>query len=238
MIMFAPIPFLEYCMGVFKGTRKFPARDMELFVWIGMFIRYEKYRVQPSNKPNSTSSKNRNRRRKFLCLFKKRKAPSSPVQGQVICNSPSDGKPPSGNPETLKSRSEKAKDLATKRDNWKCVLTGAAMPERAHIFPWAANKSTKSLESLESVAHNTMWFYTEEFKNEHDNIFEDLLTKGTGCSDEYWNILCLNPILHVIWGKCFWCFQCLDITQAKPRAKIQLSDRCLGGLSNAIIKQS
>ncbi|KAM7197636.1 hypothetical protein V8F20_006526 [Naviculisporaceae sp. PSN 640] len=108
------------------------------------------------------------------------------------------------------SRSQPAKDLAAKRDDWECVLTGTAMPERAYIFPFSANHNLESLERLRGVSKMANLLWDKEWADNND-IDSGLLDGGIGCSDQYWNIICLSPVLHTLWAKCFWCFQFLEI---------------------------
>ncbi|MGE4341380.1 MAG: hypothetical protein AB7E55_36355, partial [Pigmentiphaga sp.] len=89
------------------------------------------------------------------------------------------------------------------------LFTHTAHPEACHIVPFAFNSTTTNLI-----------VYTKRFMNALALLFfpaddrytcRDLIGVKLGGSDRHWNMLSINPYLHVLWAKPYWAIQCLGI---------------------------
>ncbi len=81
-------------------------------------------------------------------------------------------------------------------------MTKAISPEVCHIIPFSINNDLSKIDSLGRMQHSMR----------HWILQPRLLLHTPGCSDNVWNMLCLNRQMHKWWGECLWALKCLGIT--------------------------
>ncbi|KAL1892343.1 hypothetical protein Sste5346_007081 [Sporothrix stenoceras] len=98
-------------------------------------------------------------------------------------------------------------ELCLKRDDGRCLITGAKGATACHIFPFAANSTQTSLNALRKLE-------TDIKLTTYGN--QDLLVKDLQCSDQSWNLLSLDPALHKWWARGYFGLRFQDIKEVDP----------------------
>ena len=99
--------------------------------------------------------------------------------------------------------------IRKRMDGGKCVVMGTANPEACHIIPWA---SCKNAENLAAFSKALGLLAQRLFPNSHNSMVTMRhFIESPGVSDKTWNMISLNPQLHVWWGKAYFAFKCLGI---------------------------
>ncbi|RCI10340.1 hypothetical protein L249_4345, partial [Ophiocordyceps polyrhachis-furcata BCC 54312] len=125
------------------------------------------------------------------------------------------------------SRSQMEKNNVLRRDGDACVVTGAPFPDVCHILPFSWSKSRYNCYKVqgELIYHEHLWGdgnFSAEVRN--------WLTESPGAADKSWNMICLSPSLHRLWGKALFGLKYLGQLPAPPdeaEVPVQLQFRWL-----------
>ncbi|KAM4060443.1 HNH endonuclease [Hirsutella rhossiliensis] len=101
-----------------------------------------------------------------------------------------------------RARSRAERQRAFVRDKGLCVITGTSYPQVCHIVPFSWTESQKNCDILKEVIlipKDVIW-------NDDDLPSEawTALWREPGSCDKSWNMLSLNPLLHVWWARSFF----------------------------------
>ncbi|KAH7153568.1 hypothetical protein EDB81DRAFT_932172 [Dactylonectria macrodidyma] len=116
---------------------------------------------------------------------------------------------------TNKARNKAESNRCREQDNNRCVVTNTQDAEFCHIIPFAWNSCESNLVKTKKFKRSLIRCFGLE-----DTISAlhgpSTLTDGLGSSDKTWNMLTLNPWLHVWWGKGFFAFKWLGVLPPHP----------------------
>ncbi|CAK7274808.1 hypothetical protein SEPCBS57363_006353 [Sporothrix epigloea] len=91
------------------------------------------------------------------------------------------------------TRSRNAVKKAKDRDGHKCILTGTANPEAAHIYPFSAGPASGRAKHIATLVN----FWGKEKADAWSRQYS-----ATSVTESAKNLLCLNSQLHFWWGTC------------------------------------
>ncbi|KAK1836825.1 hypothetical protein QBC39DRAFT_337415 [Podospora conica] len=95
-------------------------------------------------------------------------------------------------------------------DNGRCVVLGTADPQACHIIPWSSCNNPVNLELFRSSLTASLLALVEANDINDPEIIRHF-TGSVGASDKLWNVISLNPQMHVWWGKAYFGFKYLGI---------------------------
>jgi len=94
-------------------------------------------------------------------------------------------------------------------DEEKCVVIGTADPDACHIIPWASCNSDARVGIFRTclASLGPALLSDQDYDEDVERNFHDY----PAVSDKLWNMVSLNPQLHVWWGKAYFGFKCRGI---------------------------
>ena len=106
-----------------------------------------------------------------------------------------------------------------KMDHSRCAVLGTTEPHVCHIIPFSSCKNPKKLAAFASCLRPSLPLLLDK---DADTRLLPNFTGGVGVSDKLWNMVSLNPQLHVWWGKAYFGLKCLGILPDKEESLVRV----------------
>lgn len=89
------------------------------------------------------------------------------------------------------------------RDWYSCVLTGMPCQDVCYIVPYMISAAEEDMDQDSRTYFNyIMSLFSGQSLDELTNL---------GSCDNYWNMLCMDPVLHYWWGECLFGLKCVGV---------------------------
>ncbi|KAL2752932.1 hypothetical protein ACRALDRAFT_1072723 [Sodiomyces alcalophilus JCM 7366] len=128
------------------------------------------------------------------------------------------------------ARNRTAADRARQRDGGLCVVSKSVEPDMCHIWPFASTARTTRRNSLRRTLSGVALLFSPTLRRE----LTGLLAPDSGemaHSDQEFNRIALNPMIHRFWSKVFFGFKLVNAThwkvdpvQSKTAGKRKVTD--------------
>ncbi|OCK75020.1 hypothetical protein K432DRAFT_270491, partial [Lepidopterella palustris CBS 459.81] len=115
------------------------------------------------------------------------------------------------------SRNKAATNMCCERDQRKCVLVKAGEPINvAHIYPFSMGYEVDPIKEPRNTFWGTLrYFWSEERVDAwHNAVFPS----GT---EVCYNLICLSPDAHAYWGRAYFAFKPISLSEDKKRLVVQ-----------------
>ncbi|RDA85906.1 hypothetical protein CP532_2727 [Ophiocordyceps camponoti-leonardi (nom. inval.)] len=98
---------------------------------------------------------------------------------------------------TPKGRDKSESAKARRRDGDVCIVTGATLPDVCHIVPFSWTSCDFHRDFIQTTLASAQHFGLPGLNfQQRCQMF-----RANGGADKAWNMLCLSPLLHKLWGK-------------------------------------
>ncbi|KAG8677585.1 hypothetical protein FPOAC2_03720 [Fusarium poae] len=113
------------------------------------------------------------------------------------------------------SRNRLERDRCCLRDEYKCIFTNTSPAQAAHIIPFACNKNEDSRNKTGALLGEVGLAFEAFYPVEAHRDLEKLLSRQSGSSDKYWNMVSIDRRLYPLWGRALFGLKCLGISPHK-----------------------